>query len=166
MKSLTLLFLLILSNYSYADNKSSISHQHNSRTHSHPLPASGIKHTHNSGNKKVETKNEFKWLNRNGWATLYQVCRLKKKFNPKKYKKTNCKNFDMKQVTGSSIFSSWAGKIIGVYYDKKRDNFTGDFKIKVTWTTGSPYKCGQIIENHKSKLKDFKHRSIKMKKCS
>jgi hypothetical protein len=157
--------LLLLASYSVAYSAESISHSHNGRVHSHPLPETGKNHTHNSGGGQNKTDDEFEWLNRSGWVTLQQVCNLKKHFNPEKYKNTDCRNYKMTPVTGKSMLSDWAGETLKVYYDRDKDNFTGNLQIRVTWTTGDSYNCGQVIEKYQSELKDFTHRSIKMKKC-
>ncbi len=114
--------------------------------------------------KNISINNTPKWLNRSGWVSSKDICEYKKTYITE-MKNVNCnkKNY----VTGKSNFSSWAGYITHIYYNARVTK--GQFskpKIKVTWITDkSRYKCGQIIQKNHTEIRDFTHRSIKMRQC-
>uniref|UniRef100_UPI0025D70465 hypothetical protein n=1 Tax=uncultured Thiodictyon sp. TaxID=1846217 RepID=UPI0025D70465 len=100
------------------------------------------------------------WMNKDGWVSYEAVCQS---MNKKTGSKTDCSEGAL--ATGDSLFSSWAGETMKMYYEKSSNSFT-KIRIRVTWTTDrSPYKCGETITMRPDEIKDFTHRSLAMTQC-
>ncbi len=71
------------------------------------------------------------------------------------------------KVIPNTNFPKWAGEI-DQYCPNQRITDPRDqiVVVLVTWVTDiSDYRCGQLIKKRVGDLKDFTHRSIKLKKC-
>jgi len=94
------------------------------------------------------------WMNKSSWVSVDTVCQSGI---------IDCNKTIM--VTSNSFVNHWAGEIIEMYHIKNSDDFTR-YKISITWLSdNSKYRCGQIIEKRVEDVKDFKVRSIALKKC-
>lgn len=98
------------------------------------------------------------WMSKSGWVPIDRVCE-----SDVLRGMMDCSGPIM--VTAKKYITHWAGEVVEAYYSKSANNFTR-YKISVTWITDrSPYTCGQIIEKRLSEIKDFKTRSMAMKRC-
>jgi len=104
------------------------------------------------------------WMKKDGWVSFYTICQTQ---NKTLGKKSDCSKGP--KVTDANTFMEniyWAGRVIDVYYDVSKAEFTM-VKVKVNWISrSSDYSCEQTLTRGSDEIKEFTHRSVSLHPCN